>query len=81
MNIRGNLTCSTVAETNANADYPVDLVHLSRQTLGDRELEKEVLEVVKDLGLSKASFVVEIIETDELSEKGIDQVGFLFNAK
>jgi len=23
--------------------YPVDLVHLSRQTLGDRELEREVL--------------------------------------
>ncbi len=23
--------------------FPVDLVHLSRQTLGDRELEKEVL--------------------------------------
>jgi DNA repair protein RecN (Recombination protein N) len=44
------------------------------------ELEKEVLFVVKDLGLSKASFVVEIVKADELSEKGIDQVGFLFNA-
>jgi DNA repair protein RecN (Recombination protein N) len=44
------------------------------------ELEKELLALVKDLGLSKARFVVEIIKTDELSEKGIDQVGFLFNA-
>lgn len=32
------------AECGENGDAcPVDLVHLSRQTLGDRELEKEVL--------------------------------------
>ena len=29
--------------TNPFERYPVDLVHLSRQTLGDRNLEKEVL--------------------------------------
>ena len=32
------MECATAKE-----DCPVDLVHLSRQTLGDRELEKEVL--------------------------------------
>ncbi len=44
------------------------------------ELEKDVLLVIKDLGLPKARFVVEVKKMDELSVNGIDHVGFLFNA-
>ncbi len=41
-------TCEKAVEKNATSGfepdaYPVDLVHLARQTLGDRELEREVL--------------------------------------
>ena len=38
-----NRAASEVTDSASKVTYPVDLVHLSRQTLGDRELEKEVL--------------------------------------
>jgi len=44
------------------------------------ELEKEVLLVIKDLGLPKARFVVEVKTMEGLSVNGIDHVGFMFNA-
>ncbi len=43
MSSQGNQAVSAHANILANPVYPVDLVHLSRQTLGDRELEREVL--------------------------------------
>jgi HPt (histidine-containing phosphotransfer) domain-containing protein len=43
MSARGNRAASETENVAAKITYPVDLVHLSRQTLGDRELEKEVL--------------------------------------
>lgn len=51
-----------------------------KRQLAKVDLEKEVLDVIKDLGLPKAHFIVEIKSLDELTENGIDQVGFLFNA-
>lgn len=36
----------------ASAERPVDLVHLSRQTLGDRELEREVLDLFERQSLA-----------------------------
>ena len=43
MGTRGNRSVCEITDVASTAAYPVDLVHLSRQTLGDRELEKEVL--------------------------------------
>ena len=43
MGTQGNSAASGGVNAAPKAEYPVDLVHLSRQTLGDRELEKEVL--------------------------------------
>ncbi len=43
MATQGNRAVFEGADTASKVAYPVDLVHLSRQTLGDRELEKEVL--------------------------------------
>jgi len=36
---------STSASTSASGERPIDLVHLSRMTLGDRSLEREVLQL------------------------------------
>lgn len=43
MGSRGNDAILSNRNNGTTLVYPVDLVHLSRQTLGDRELEKEVL--------------------------------------
>ncbi len=51
-----------------------------KRRLAKAELEKEVLQLINGLGLSKAQFVVDVGETEGLTFNGIDQVGFLFNA-
>ncbi len=51
-----------------------------KRRLAKAELEKEVLQVINGLGLSKAQFVLDVGETEGLTFNGIDQVGFLFNA-
>ena len=38
-------TWETEASTSASGERPIDLVHLARMTLGDRSLEREVLQL------------------------------------
>ncbi len=44
------------------------------------KLEKEVYEVIKELGLDKAQFVVELQTSETLTESGYDRAMLLFNA-
>jgi DNA repair protein RecN (Recombination protein N) len=45
-----------------------------------KSLEKEVLDVISGLGLSKARFVVDVETSDELKQNGVDSVLFRFSA-
>ena len=54
-------------------------VSKSRQK-GAEKLEKEVLNVIRQLGMKDADFVVRVENSDVFSEKGKDKVSFLFSA-
>ena len=60
----------------ASSKYPVDLVHLSRQTLGDRSLEVEILRLFKSQSTLYIERLANASTADERNMAAHTVIGF-----